>query len=521
MNATATEQRRSSRFRQSVDVDLIDKRGARRGRAIDIARHGLFVAIVDPPHNRHLVQLVLHLPDGPLQAAATVSRTLAGQGVGLQLFALSSEAKRRWDAFIAYTQHRLDAPPQQTAGASQPSTPAPTSFDLSALSSTPAFVVKLKTMERLRDYLQSHVAAGGTVLFTPVLPVAGTRVQLLVVHPLTEAEFPLVGRVHRAVTDAPKRLEILFEHTDMIAFARFVDSGLAPAGAAPAPVAMPAPTTSSSSVAMPAPTTSSSPSSSPSRAQEERELDFDISDADDTSLEDDPIDWDLRTSDLPIVMGKRVGTEPPRPASSPDLSVIRGFADDEDTITRKQSRDDEQTALAGTGDVLSSDELVIEDAVPAADPGLRPLTMRLSCERQRHYDEHGGGVCDAEAYTVEVGPCTGVLGLVADLTPFWSPASERVVSVPRLLPPEERRARFQRYLERNGHIDDIVSVSTFLAAADLAEAPRHPITAEPLRTSRAIERLTSAAQRAVQSSATTATKVRCPHCTGQLLIEKA
>jgi len=206
-NARA-DQRRSRRFRQQVEVDVIDRHGTRRGRAIDVARHGLFVAVVDPPHNRHLVQLVLHLPDGPLQASATVSRTLPGQGVGLSLFSLSSDAKRRWDAFIIRAQQTIESAPALTPPSSQPgplshpSHPSPPTTP--ALSSgavpvhgpdMPSFVVKLKTMERLRDYMQTHVAVGGTVLFTPVLPIAGTLLQLLVVHPVSEAEFALLGRV--------------------------------------------------------------------------------------------------------------------------------------------------------------------------------------------------------------------------------------------------------------------------------------------------------------------------------------
>ena len=103
----------------------------------------------------------------------------------------------------------------------------------------------------------------------------------------------------------------------------------------------------------------------------------------------------------------------------------------------------------------------------------------------------------------------GFLGLVADLVPFFSPATKRIVSVPRLVPAELRRQRFHHYVERDGQIDDVVALSTFLAAADLAETPRHPITAELLRTSRGIEQLaTSVAAGRLPLTST----LRCPCC---------
>ncbi len=465
------EQRRSRRFRQAVEVDIIDKRGPRRGRAIDVARHGLFVSIADPPHLRHLVQLVLHLPDGPLQVAAAVSRTLPGQGVGLSLFAMSAPAKQRWDAFIILTQQSVDSAPVPRAGLSQP------------LSQAPAFVVKLKTMERLREYLQSHVAVGGTVLFTPVLPPAGAAVQLVVVHPHTEAEFVLHGRVHRAVFDAPKRLEILFEHTDMVGFARFVDSGQPPV-----------------SVLLPAPTHDDNVHAAP-----EPELDIDIAE-DDEELPFDPIDWDLQTSDLPLIVGKSVDSQPPTESLAEPAEV---------PLSLVENDDDEVTAPVGRGrsslDALMSEELVIDDAAPARDPGLRPLVVRVACETAG---------CDTESYSLELGPCTGVLALVADMVPFFSSGTDRIVSIPRLLSPDDRRRRFINYIDRGGDIEDVVSMSTFLAAADLAEQPRHPVTGELLRSSRAIERVFASARRAVAERARVATRVRCPHCaTGYLTVE--
>ncbi len=483
----AVDQRRSHRVRSHVQVDLIDKHGARSGTATDVARHGLFVAVADPPHNRHLVQLVLHIPGGPMQAAASVTRVLPGTGVGLGLFALSTEAKHRWDGFVQQVQRHAQQsgqlpgmqPTSLPMAPASPLTPPPPRAP-----SVPSFVVKLKTVARLRDYVTSHVAVGGTVLFTPVLPPAGSVVQLLVVHPETEAEFALGGRVHRAVTEAPKRLEIIFVDVDVAAFARFVETGVPPSLAAPPSLAPPPLVLSPP----PAPSSSPAPNNKPSAdlaVDMDVDMDFDIDD--DASMEEEPIEWDLRTSDLPILMGRAVDSKP---------LVVVG-----ETITHILS-------AAPEPDDDPLDELLIDDTVAAADLGLAPGKFELRCSS-----------CDSAPYVVELGPCAGTLGLVADQVPYWSGDTGRVVSIPRLCSADVRRERFARFVGRGGAIDDVVNVAIFLAAADLAEAPRHPQSGETLRSSRAIERLASTARHAADDGRAHETRVRCPACPqGTLLL---
>lgn len=492
---TTSDLRRSRRFREALRVDIVDKRGTRTGTAVDVARHGLFVAIVDPPHNRHLVQLTLHLPDGPLQAAATVARVLPGQGVGLALFALSADAKRRWDAFIALAQQHELA--QTSRPPTSPFMPAPSPSP--SPSQLPSFLVRLKTIERLREYLQNHVAVGGTVLYTPVLLPQGSGVQLIVVHPRTWAEYPLYGVIHRAVATPPKHLEILFSGVDVEAFARYIEDGRAPSTPPTPPTPM-----------------SPTPSTPGPASESEPDLEIEIDD-DDSLMQEEPVRWDLRC-EIVDALGDddeedTIGTRR-RP----------GDTQDDVTDSPRSARTDGSTSLgfsidvdldggldANAADGLDADEeLLIDDTVAAVDPGLRPISLRLFCEDVD---------CASEPYTIELGPCSGVLGLVADQVPFWSAASGRVVSVPRLVPAETRRVRFASYVAKGGSLGDVVTLGTFLAAADLAEAPRHPVTAEALRSSRAIERLAAAARHAVAGEPA-ATKVRCPACGGHLVLER-
>ena len=468
--ASQPDKRRSKRFRFNVDVDVSDRRGVRRGRAVDVARHGMFIAIVDPPHNRHLVQLVIHLPRGPVQAAATVSRTLAGQGVGLSLFALSDDAKRGWDGFIAEVQQQ-----EQRSAAGEPRTAAMST-------GAPAFLLRLRTMDRLREFQRSHVTVGGTVLFTPVLLPEGGPVNLVVVHPLSEEEHLLPGRVHRAIAQHPKRLEILFGAVDHAAFARFVDSGLAQLP--PLPRLASVPLLPADSVIPVTPAAAQVPVAS------DDDIDIEVLDEE---MEDDPIEWDLRTSDLPVLMGNEIpATAPGRAAPAVSAAKAKAKADDDD--------DDDD-----------DDDLLIDHTRNARDPGLRPTAVRIGCDR-----------CSAESYVIELGPCAGSLGLVADLVPFWSGAQGRVVAVPRLIEASVRRERFSKYVGVGGEIEDLLPLATFLAAADLAEPACHPESGETLKTSRPIERLGLAARRVAVDDVTAPTRVRCPGCAeGHLLLERA
>jgi hypothetical protein len=553
MGHANVDHRRSRRFRGEVDVDVTDKKGTRRGRAIDVARHGLFVALRDLPANRHLVQLRIYLPEGEVQAAATVARHQVGQGVGLALFAMSDEAKARWDGFLHRTQGAfleamardeqlrhatLAATPAAAGAASSPpntatstttltSTPTTLTSTPTTLSSTPTlttptsttpvsalsapptaasttatphpsastFFLRLRTIDRLREYQRLHVEAGGTILFTPALLPAGAPVTILVVHPVTQGEFPLPGVVQRAVATLPKRLEILFRHRDVAEFERFIDTGHRPATTKP-------------------------PSAPPTTAtfRSDDELEFEI---DDAVISDDPVGWDLKSSALPVQQAPIAHDSiPPSPAGEDDFDLqidVRDHADG--------SREDEPapppdaiphsdgaptTLLPADAPATSSSHLALDEVEPASGPGLRPTAYTVACDR-----------CDAPAYQLLLGPCAGTLGLVANLNPFLDQKSKRLVSVPRLVAAPLRLERWRDYVAGGGSGNDLTTLSMLFDAAALAEAPVHPHTDEVLRSTRALERLSALATRLKDDERAT-TKVGCPACAkGHLTLRRS
>lgn len=485
----ARDQRRSPRIRHELLVELHEKQGTRRLHAVDVARHGLFLATDDPPHERHLVQLTVHLPQGPIKAAASVMRTLKHDnhvdGVGVQFFALSGDAKQRWDDFIFALQRTTPSrgvtrPPALSPAASRgpmtaPPLTDPDDFDISTVKSQPpalalpygsperdlgaAFLVKLKTVERLRDFAHAHLAAGGTVLFTPVLRAEGDLVTLIVVHPKTDEEFRLPGFVHEAHSDRPKRLDIHFHGVTpavLQSFADYVETGRPPAQQLEAPVPLPRP---GEGQAWPG-------QARPGQADDDLDLDVVV-------LEEEAHEAEERVWREPADASKDA------PRSKPRLAP----------------------ALAPAPN-------------PAADPGFKPHTFLVRCDRM-------GDGCTAEPYAVDLGPCRGVLGLLADHTAFLSNKTGRVVTAPRFVDADERARRAQVFIDRGGRLEASVDVHTLLAIAPLGEPVKDPDTGAPLKQTRAVERLEHAARRLVVGDPPARSRVQCAGCkVGHLTVER-
>jgi len=157
-----------------------------------------------------LVKLAIELPDGPLEATAFVSRQVnddARTGVGVQFFALSAEAKARWDAFVTTLSGRLE--------------PAAPREPLREGSST--FLIKLRNVERLMDFFERNVRQGRVAMNTPLLRDVGAPIALIVIHPDSEREFLFQGVVERLHHAPQKCMELAMDPMSDKTVARFYD----------------------------------------------------------------------------------------------------------------------------------------------------------------------------------------------------------------------------------------------------------------------------------------------------------
>ncbi len=211
------EHRRSQRRIARVAVDISDGRNRLSAYTRDVSRHGIFLCTDVELRERFLVQLVLHVPKGPLSTTGFVVRGERGVGVGIQFFALSAAAKLQWDHFIG--------------GA----TPQP-QLDTSDLPDRATFLVKLRDRARLEDFVDRNYARGGLYMATPLLKAEGVPIALVVVHPESKEEFLIEGEVARVCRTPPKGMDVRFAIPDpvqMAMFQTFVETGETPRRAEP------------------------------------------------------------------------------------------------------------------------------------------------------------------------------------------------------------------------------------------------------------------------------------------------
>jgi hypothetical protein len=177
----------------------------------DVSRHGMFLRADDPPRERFLVKLDIELPDGPLEATAFVSRRVERterSGVGVQFFALSAEAKTRWDQFVATLSG-------SNADLASPRDP------MRAGSST--FLIKLRNVDRMVDFFERNIRKGRVLMNTPLLRDVGSPVALIVIHPDSEREFMFQATVDRVRHEPAKSMELAMDPVTDKIVARFYD----------------------------------------------------------------------------------------------------------------------------------------------------------------------------------------------------------------------------------------------------------------------------------------------------------
>lgn len=413
------------------------QRGAKRLWTHDVGAHGLFLLMNEPPRERHVLKLTIHLPEGAVGVVAHGTHT-SPRGMGVQFFALAGEAKRRWDAFIA------ELGGQPTAADPQDGGPA---------FGDATFVVKLKSLDALRDFAQHCLAAGGTYLRTPVLKAVGSPVTLTMVHPATERELHLAGVVARLHQQRPKGMEIQFNRATLAlagAFEQFLLTGVPPT------------------------------------------FDVDL-DAD--------LDVVVEINDEQIAAPAVVIDEDPFDVDVIDDAVLEKAHLEEEHKFNWMQVSEELLIDIGIGDELDTFE------PPITDPNLRfdgrreplppsqegdPIPVELD-ELARPFFQVvvRCDSCEMLETELDVGAAPGALGLVAEYQPYYCPSCAMVVTVKRLLQAGDRRTARTRLQERAA-LELPVPVRLLLEVGDLIDAPACPSCAGKLKSTKAMKALEKA-----------------------------
>jgi hypothetical protein len=219
-----TERRKFERLPVQLSVEVRSRGLGSVCQTADVSRHGLFLATPTPARERQLLILRIPLPDGghPIDVMASVARAIPEDqaserslkaGMGVNFFALTEENKERWESFLA-SLRGVEPPKPQAQG-----------------NNRPTFLLQPKDHERLRLFEARELALGSMFLRTPVLRRVGESLRLVLLHPVSDEEFPLLAQVVR-VSDGsgtePKGMVLDFkalEYSQRTAFHDFVEQG--------------------------------------------------------------------------------------------------------------------------------------------------------------------------------------------------------------------------------------------------------------------------------------------------------
>ncbi|MEW5853325.1 MAG: PilZ domain-containing protein [Myxococcota bacterium] len=496
-----TEQRRSRRYRTPLVVDLHAAGRMQRHMATDVGRHGLFVVSADPPPERHIVKLTLHLPRGAVEATACVSRRLVAEGgreggMGLQFFVISSDAKRRWDEFVSGLE----------GGAAVSGLPAPATDGEESL-----FFIKLKDETRLQEFYEKELEQGAMTLQTPVLRAVGTTVSLVVVHPLSSNEFTLRGMVAEVQAERPRSMRIVFDGLDdgrRRAFLRFMETGESPALPPPPPP----------------------PDVEPPVVHGMPEYELDLGD-DDIIDVDERFSWEMANEPaVPVVMGQEILEELPAldpPHSSVDSLPPEIAAAVVPPLPEEPPLEEDAREPTDPPSTQIEDAEVVEATADTQPPptaeetstaltrlGISPgITVRLHCS-----------TCRSADCTFPAGQPEGPLALFAERKAYWCPGCKVVASALTARSAYARRRAMEELGGPEGALlRSPVPLKFAFEVAALSATPTCPYCQGKLKITKQIKSLHKrVAVLLSQDPQEPLSVTRCPVCvTGKWMVQRA
>lgn len=214
----ASSERKSPRVSVSLDVFVQTVDGDVPCKTRDASYHGVFIVRPDPLPLRKLIRFRTRIPDTDEElqmlglVAHTVNATEAAEngrdpGMGIQLFSLGRQTRDRW-------RHYVDTLYEENPEADH-------AIDLSG---RPRVQVRIPNSAILRKFRSVDLPGGSLFVQTPDIYDAGTGVDCVIVHPLTEMEFTLFAEVSEVVEgSADERglrleLDLPDDTTDLEAF---------------------------------------------------------------------------------------------------------------------------------------------------------------------------------------------------------------------------------------------------------------------------------------------------------------
>ena len=196
-----SERRKYKRHPCSIQVALQGAGKISELVTANVSQHGAYVVTDSPSDKRSLIQLTFHVPGGEVvdvMAMVAHHSTVVSDvgwempGMGVNFFAMASEARTNWEKFIA----RLNTDPGFAASISAPRKKVAT--QRRHLRRVACFLVQVKDKQQLDAFHTHDISLGGMFLKMPEPSSVRKFLELILVHPETTEEFHLTGQVVRA-----------------------------------------------------------------------------------------------------------------------------------------------------------------------------------------------------------------------------------------------------------------------------------------------------------------------------------
>ena len=177
--------RASKRYKKRLDVSVHGPGLHIVGYTVDISRYGLLVLSTEPRRVGELTQLWLLVKDDTwIQVLAIVARVLPDlPGFGVRLHMMGGEEKALWDGLL------------ESLGDKNLPDGAEEEALEKAASDLPRFLIRPRSVSLLEKMAEREIRLGGMFVRTPIPRPEGSDVEMLLIHPLTERAFRVVGRV--------------------------------------------------------------------------------------------------------------------------------------------------------------------------------------------------------------------------------------------------------------------------------------------------------------------------------------
>ena len=230
-----------ARFEVELDV-LLRYDGVDRPRvAVNVSGGGIFAESVDHLPIGELVQMVAAIPGGAMTALATVERVVLSEeaafvggipGLGLRFFLMDDALRGRWDEYLLGVSQKSEALPGDPSAAEH-------RRDKPLLLSRRAqkeprrglrLALRVKDRDQLLALYTRNVSKSGMFISTTRPLPSGSKLELAVIHPITEREYPLEGHVRWVCDEGAEAeqgmgLELVFPEGSEDAFLAFVNEG--------------------------------------------------------------------------------------------------------------------------------------------------------------------------------------------------------------------------------------------------------------------------------------------------------